>query len=462
MIIDSQEQKKPLSYYFVKGEALKRTTDVLATAVGLANSFLTITVLSVFQFGLYQLVLAFVGIVDGFNINNLDGPVATEMRHHLNEGGKDRAKALFRGIARWRIGFALAVGAAIFFGANLIADIYGDDIGLLLKIVSPLIVLMALESLQTIFLKSIISFAHWTFPAIREVSKLLILVGLFLFNQLTLIGVVGAHVAAQALAVLVLAAVFFLKEYRRVFAGVAALGGQLLWSFIKTHGKWIFLKFGLSRVTKNTIPWFIKIFVNTEAVAFYSLALNAAAMVEGLMPIAGISPLFLIKIGERGELALLFKRAVKYIFWLGTALMVVSWLLVPWLLVLIFPQYASITKLLMLFLSVLPIYGIYKILKSLLASLREYKILTLRLLNEVFIVIVGSVVFLPIFGVIGAAFVYILTFVERVRFFYRCLVGKYPEFKIKVRQLFSFDELDRELIGKIFKQLLSFLKPARQ
>ena len=100
----------------------------------------------------------------------------------------------------------------------------------------------------------------------------------------------------------------------------------------------------------------------------------------------------------------------------------------------------------------LPIYGVYKILKSLIAALREYKILTVRILNEVLIIPIGAVVFLPIFGLLGAGFVYIAIYMERNLFFYSRLIKKYPDFRIKLKTLFKFDKEDKDLLSKIFKR----------
>lgn len=449
--------KKPLSYYFVKGEALKRVYDTSAMGTGLVNSFLVISHLSVFAFGLYQLILAFVSILDGLSVKNIDGPITTEMRHHFKNGEKEKAKKIFKEIALWRIGYGIVVGAGIFAGAGIIADWYGNDIGLLIKIVSPLLLLYALQAIEGIFLKSVISFAHWSFPAIREGTKLFIFIGLLLFSQLTIMSVVAAHVIGIATGVVVIGFVSFIKKYIATLARVSTHPHSLLLVFFKTHGKFIFLRFGLARITKNTMPWLIKVFINTEAVAFYALAVNAVAFIEGFMPLAGITPLFLLKLGKDIELNFLFKNAAKYVVWIGSLFLVIGFFLAPWLLVLIFPNYAPAMPVFKIMIFALPIFGLYKILKAMLSVLREYKILAMRVLNEVAVLGIGSVILLPVLGVAGAGIVYVITFVERVWFFYSQLVKRYPDFKIKPKHLFKFDRSDLQLIRKVFTQSFSLL-----
>ena len=100
-------ENRSLSKLFVKAELFNRVFDNAATAIGLVNSFLTITFLSVLQFGIYQLILAFIAIIDGLTIKNLDQPIVTEMRHFFANNEKDKAKRIFLEMSVWRIGFAL-------------------------------------------------------------------------------------------------------------------------------------------------------------------------------------------------------------------------------------------------------------------------------------------------------------------------------------------------------------------
>lgn len=455
---NNNEQKsgleKPLSHYFVKGEASKRLYDVSATGVGLINSFLTISYLSVFHFGLFQLILAFVNILDGLTVKSLDGPIATEMRHYIKAKEPAKAKRIFKEMVLGRILFALTVGIALFFGADAIASFYGDDIALLVKIVSPLLLIYALHSLETVFFESIISFAHWSFPAIREVSKLVFVGTLIFFGAFNITTLVVAHVAANALAALLLGSFVFIKKYWQTFKHVGAHREYLIFQFLKDHGKWLFIRFGFSRITKNAMPWLIKFFVNTDAVAFYSLALNAAAFAEGFMPISGITPLFLLKLGDNRQLSFLFKRSVKYVFWLGVFFMVGSLIAGPLIITLVFPRYAEAMPLLRVMLLALPIFGVYKILKSLLSALRQYKVLAMRMLNEALVMVGGSFILLPVIGIIGAGVVYVMTYIERVWFFYSQLIKKYPEFKLKAQHLFSFDRHDIAIIKSVSRRIL--------
>lgn len=460
MIIDPKEIKKPLSHYFLKGEALSRFYSLATTGVGLVNSFFIITYLSVFHFGLYQLLLAFIGILGSFNVGLLDSIVGVDIRRYLNVGKLDFAKRLFLENAAVKIAFAILLTVTVFLGANLIADYYGEDIALFIKIAGALILIRALETVEATFLKSVFSFAHWSFPAIREIVKLILILSFIFFHRFTILEVMIAHVSSEAASLLFITLYVFAGKYRKAFGAVKAVKEILLLNIVKVYGKWTFLRYGFSKISKNLMPWFIKFFVNTEAVAFYSLALNIVAFIENLLPLSGLGPIFLLKADRKDELAFIFRSSAKYTVWAGLAALVVAFLLVPPAVAFIFPKYTPAIPLFNIMILAMPVYGLYKVLKSILSVLREHQLLAMRILNEILVIFFGSLILLPIFGVLGAGMVYVATYLERVWFFYSRMIKKYPDFKFKIKNLFKFSEEDKDLMRRIIRQSLSlFFKP---
>lgn len=448
-------EEKSLFRHFLRGESLKRIYDVSGTVVGLANSFLTITLLSVFHYGLLQLLLSFVAILDGFNIKTIDGPITVEMRHYFKIGLPEKAKRIFKETVIPKIGLAVLVAIAVFFGSQLIADAYGEDIRLLIRWTSALLIIYALKSAQTIFLKSVMSLAHWSFGLVREIVKLGILLAAIFFYQFDILTVVAAHVLGETAAMLLIGLLVFARHYYRTFKGIISYPGFLIIDFLKTHGKWIFIGYGLSRIPKSAMPWLIKLFINTEAVALYSLALNITGLIENFVPIAGVDQMLISRVGQKQEMGFIFQRSAKYMFWAGMILLLMSWLIVPPAIRLIFPDYEPAIPLFLITVFALPIFGLFKLLKSTLNTLREYKILVMRIFNETLIIVIGLVVLLPIMGILGAGVVYGLIYIERVLFFYHNLIKKYPDFRIKLKKLFRFDKTDKEFMRRVITRSTS-------
>jgi hypothetical protein len=95
-------------------------------------------------------------------------------------------------------------------------------------------------------------------------------------------------------------------------------------------------------------------------------------------------------------------------------------------------------------------------LKSAIASLREHKIMAIRAMREALVIPIGSVIFLPLFGVLGAALVYLATYLERVLTLYSQLVKRYPEFRLKFLSFFRLDAEDKDILKKALKAALKF------
>ncbi|TSC89694.1 MAG: hypothetical protein G01um10143_184 [Parcubacteria group bacterium Gr01-1014_3] len=451
------EQSK-LSHIFIKGESAKRVFDYSANLIGLVNSFFTIRYLSVFNFGVFQLILAFLNLLDGFDWKNMDGPIAVEMRYWFAQKMPQKAKRLFweSTFSRAAIMSVLAIG--VFLGSSLIAGYYGQDVGNLIKIVSGLLLLNAVESSLSVFLKSIVSFAHWSFPLWRELTKAVFLTSFFLMNDFNITTVLISHVAGEAGAVMVVGVFIFMKQYKKTFAGITAGTEMMLPAFLKKHGSLIFFRYAISRVTKNLMPWFIKFFINTEAVAFYSVANNLAAFVQSVIPMNGITISLFSKIGLKDQMAYIFNRSVKYTAWLSFGLMAASFVTVPFVIPWLFPQYTSSVTLFVLLMLSLPIYSFYKVLKVILSMLREYRVLTMRLVNEALVIPITSAIFLPLFGILGSGGVYMAIYLERTIFFYSRLRKLHPEFKISTGQMFRFDRHDRDLFVRLWISLKDLLK----
>ena len=457
MIVDAKDQKKPLSHYIFKAEVAKRFFDTLDKGISLINSYFIISSLSVFSFGLYQLVLSFVSIVRGLGINFFDGLVAIEMRRYLNVKRLDQAIRLFKENAYLKFLLSSVFTVVAFFGSDIVAGWYGRDIGLLIKWASALFLLGSVQSLTSIFLQSVVSFSQQGFNAIREITKLGILIYLVFTGRIGIAEVIAAHVIADTLATILFTGLVVVKKFRQAFALVIPAPEALMLPMVKKEGLRIFTVFGLKEVLQNATPWLVKVLTNTEGVALYALSVNLIGYMQDYMPFTAIKSMLALKADNQQELQFVFARAVKYTFWIGFAFLLAGAVAVPPLVTLLFPAYAPAMPVFYAMLAVLPLYGVVKATHATLAVLREYKVLAMRLVNEVAILFIGSVLLLPVFGVVGIGIVYFLRHLERTWFLYTQLVRRYPDFKIKLWRLFRIDATDRKFFGQIFQQTKSLL-----
>ncbi len=454
MIIDPNDQKKPLFHYLFKAEVAKRVFDGLEKGVSLVNSYLIISSLSVFSFGLYQLVLSFVSIVRGLGVNFFDGVVAIDMRRYFNILQLDKAKKLFKEniVFKMAVGFGLAV--VVFFGADLVAGWYGEDVGTMIRWTSLLFITGSAQSLIGIFLQSIVSFSQQGLSAIRESLKLVLIAYFLVFQKFTITELIAIHVLVDLAATSAFGLFWVWKKYSKAFMGVVASAESIMMPLVKKEGRRIFIVFGLKEVLQNATPWLVKVFTSIEGVALYSLAVNLASFAQDFMPLTGLKSILALKADDLNQLKFIFARAVKYTFWLGVIFAIGSIFITPIIIKFIFPKYASAILIFQFMAAALPLYGVVKVTHATLASLREYGILARRLVNEVAILFLGSAILLPIVGVAGIGIVYLLRHLERTWFLYTRLIRKYPDFRIKIWRLFRIDATDRQFA----KTFLSTIK----
>jgi O-antigen/teichoic acid export membrane protein len=452
MIIDPKDQKKPPLYYFFKIEGFKRFSEIFASVFGLVSAFFILRGISVYEFGLYQLVLSLISIALSFNVMEVfDGIVALDMRRYFNSGDRNKSKRIFLENAIPKIGLGLIITLAVFGGADLIARYYDRDIGLFIKIASLLIISNVLLTVERTFLKAVFSFTHWGFAFFKEFLRMIFIIALVVGYRLDLTGVIIAHAAAD-LAVLAGVTMFsFFRLYRRAFAGVAAYSQSLMMEIVKSYGFLSVLRFIASKTTSNAIPWFIKFIVNTEGVALYTLARGVLDTMGGLMPLTGSAELLALKIHDREAMTRIFRRTLKYAFWLGVILSVFGLTVLPPILVWLFPNYAPAMPLVRIMLLVLPVFGVYKVVKSMITVLRELEVMIKKALNEVWVVLIGTPILLGFFGLYGSALIILAMYTERILYFYPKLVEKHPYLKIHFWDLISFNASDRQFLQGVFR-----------
>ena len=461
MILEPEGRKESLVHYLVKAEVSKRVFDGLGKIFSLANSYFIISSLSIFSFGFYQLVLSFISILRGFSVKFFDGLVAIDMRRYFNVGKRDFAKRLFLENVVFKLGIGIIVTVAVFLGARLIADFYDKDIVSLIRWASILLIINAIQSLSSIFLDSIVSFAQRGLSALREFMKLGIVLSFLTWSELSITNVVIAHVVAEATSTLIFAIIVLVKIYPKVFGNIKARAENLMIKMVKTQGPRVALIFGLKEVLNDATPWLVRFFVGTEGVAFYSLAINMVNLAQDFIPMAALVPILALKADDLGGLSFIFKKVVKYTIWIGSLFLITSFLIVPPAIMLIFPKYYPAIPVFLAMAAVLPIYGAVKVIFKTLGALREYGIVAARLFPELAILFAGSAVFMPLFGITGIGLVYLARHIERFWFLYTRLVKKYPSFKIKIKDLFKFDRFDKDFAGRVFSHFLKFLKFGR-
>ena len=127
MIVDASREKFSFSRSFIHGELHLGFWSFVKKGTGALDSFFILRSLTLYQFGLYQLLLSFYGILSDFFHDVFGEVVNNDLARFIGEGKEDRAKRLFFEYALFRLVMAGIPCVGLFFGAPLFSFRYGSE-----------------------------------------------------------------------------------------------------------------------------------------------------------------------------------------------------------------------------------------------------------------------------------------------------------------------------------------------
>ncbi|RJQ36816.1 hypothetical protein C4552_02910 [Candidatus Parcubacteria bacterium] len=437
------------------GESRGQIIHLILRGLGIASSFFILATVSVYLYGLYQLILTAVAVAVHLTSGLFDEAVTNDLARATAEGKRKDAKRLAAEYIGAKTIIAFAVWALVFFGAELIARYYDQDIGGSVRIASFLVLFPALRTMQVLFFRATVSFAAFGAEIIAETTRLGLLVALWWQGGLTLGEVLWAGAIASGVT-LAYTSFYFFRRWRELFTGIAPSAGWILPGLIRRYGVWVLTRYAVSRAAKGIDVWYVRVFLNTEAVGLYAFAVNLLTIFQGFVPTAMLGVLLPWEAGDRGRLAIIYRRMLKYGVWVGTAVALGAALVAPPIIYFAMPKYEPALPLVLLLLTTLPLYAVYKYQKSFLVTLREQELLAKRFLSEIAINAVIAFTLLPLLKLYAMALTFLVDYGGRVGLYTYYLRRRYPELTVRFRDFFTVSREDRDLFRAV---VASVLKP---
>ena len=351
----------------------------------------------------------------------------------------------------------------LFFGAELVARHYDKDIASYIRIASFLVAIGIVRTTESLFFRAIVSFSAFGADALYEITRLAILAALVWSGHIDLTSVFAASVGA-ATVVLAYTSIFFLKRYFDVFSAVREERSWIMPKLLFGYGKWLVFRQTVSRTFHGFDIWFIRIFLNTEAVGYYSFAETLLTILQGFIPTSMLGMLLPWETGNDGRFRYLYQKMLKYGAWIGTVMAVPACIFVPILVGIFFPKYLPAMPLFRIIVFTLPFYAVYQFEKAFLVTLREQELLAKRFLTEVTVNAVILAITLPIIKLYGAALELVVDYVGRVWLYAHYLEKKYPHLSFDLASLFVIDKDDRAFAKQAIRDLTTirrWFRPAR-
>lgn len=453
MASDSTTSATPSSTYsfsraVVEGGLWFSGSNAAVRAVGIANTVLVLRILSVYEYGLYHLVLAAYGLASVFFLSGFDQIVLTDLMRAKGAHEIGTVRRIFFEFFVLKIGIGAILFLTVFFGAGAVGSWYGADIAHAVRIISFLFLIVPMERTMNLVFNYHLSFRAMSLYTLAEEALKLIALLFFIFIAgLGVSGVVLALVSSAAGSFFI-----FLPGAAALFRAIPSAQDSFHRSFLlhafTDYGKWAIGFRYLGDFQRNVRPWLIRFFLPTEAVGIFAIAENIYGQIVGLIPMVNVFvPTVAQHIANRTGIRKLLYVCVKYgtpfFMLLGIASVPALWVLIR----VAFPQYAAALPVFYVFLLTAPTAGVSNILVAIFYAQREQRAHFFIMVATVASTLVLGFVLIPMFGVYGMAMEFVISafFFNLARLWY--LFRRYPELRFAPRLLFSFSAEDKALLG---------------
>ena len=189
---------KSLYLETLKGTFLLSSWTTVSQLVGIVNSFIVLYLLTVYEYGIYVLVLSVINMSEGALYESSDQLIITDVLIERRRNNLERAKRIYQEYALFKIIMAVVAFAVLFLGAQLIADYLGyDSLGLFIKVGAFMVLFRGVFYFLHINLRINKKFNQMgSFTFIMELIKLLLLLTMFFYFEAGIAKIIFVSVLA--------------------------------------------------------------------------------------------------------------------------------------------------------------------------------------------------------------------------------------------------------------------------
>lgn len=420
-------------------------------------SFFTVIVatrsLSLFEYGVVTLVLSITGPVNSISGLGMDELIVADTAKSLGEKKPGYAKKLLTSFFKVRIIIVSLLVLAGWFFRGPLEGRYGPAIHEYFFLVVFLVLAQYLRNSFNLIFQIHQKFTHLSLLSVLEVFVRFAAIILFWqFSILNIRTAILSYVLASAVPAIV--AIPWIIKIVLSFYRVPEEASGVFWTILRRHGKWQMALDVASSIIANIRYWFIKIFLNTEAVAVFGVAQSMYSAVASLLPMkAVIFPIIAEKSGDLDITRKLVARSTKYSLILYSALLFISLFIAPAFIGLFFPKYIVAIFIFQLMALRLPLNAFSVAQAPLLTVLKEQRyVFFLAIVNAVSVISLSPLLMMR-FALPGAVVEGLITVsvIILIREIY--LRRKYGLPSISFGSFFTIDQYDKMILRKLGEKL---------
>lgn len=421
----------------------------------LANVLIILSYLSIYEYGLTELVFSVVSMLSILLLPGLYSTVVADMGVERARGELGRMKSIFLQYVVLSVALGTLAFTILFLAAPIAAQLSGNSsIEYFLRIVSFSFLVSPLRSLTQLMAVVHVRFIDQAaYPLVEEMAKTACLLVTFYVLAMGPAGLLYTYVLAP-----LMAAIVFLPRtvsgYLHFSRGTAA-NYLHFWRLLGTHRKWSVATSYMGTLGQNAQLWIIRLMLGTEAVGLYAFATGIVGNVSSFLPLSSVLASLAPRYAKRKEeLARLLRVSVKAQFGLAIALSVAAICALP-LFLIILPKYASALPLAAALLANLipgSLLGLFAPVYATLKLQREYFFSMLIKATLIVALIPLGIAVLGLYGTaLAVTCVTLLSGLER----YLRLTRVFPEFSMSLRSLFSLSPREQWIMREAPRWLLS-------
>lgn len=425
---------------------------MMTKIVSIVSAVVVLRYLSISEYGLSELATSVVAMLSIFMLPGMLQVIIADVSSSLGKGEGGRAKEILHNFFRLQIILSLFAFLLMFFIHLLATNIFTENVSSAIFILSFSFLLVPLRNLFTIiFIVTKSFYAQGIFSFLDELFRLFLILFLFNYTEMRLEGVFLGSVIGQCLATVIIFPLF-LKLYKPINIHIKTQTQNIFESLI-LHGKWSVFSSYFNTFGQNMRLWIIQLFLGTNAVSIFSLALNMFIHTQSLVSLSGtMSPIIAEHNADKRLINKIVSKAIKYQFIVFGVISLGGVIFMPVLVNYLFPKYITALPIYYIFLFTMIPTSFAGVFTAMFHAKKAQKSLFNSIsIKNAFIVLL-SVIFVPIFGIIGSVIEYFITstFFAIERYF--SLKKIYIDFNLNLKDMLKYDDLDKKIVNKIFSK----------
>jgi len=445
-----------LAKRIAEGSIILTFRTLFVRIIGILITIILVRSLGKFDYGLYALFMSAVGIASIFLIGNLGNVVVADVSQELQNGKKERAKALLVGYSQFTMILTLFISFVLLLLSIPVLWHYGPKVRDLVVIIALIIPLYGITNILNIIFHAHARFDNMALISMMDaIGRLAFVVVAVVVLDYGLMGAAYSQLFGPLLSVLVafypaISTVRYLKDIHRPRIG-------LFYSMLHGHGKYMIAMRPVNQLKEQGLPWVVQFFLGVEAVAVFTVAKRGMEFFNTILFSINqvYLPLLSAEVAKGVErVNQIVTRSTKYLLISSSMIVLGGVIIAPFVFKTLFGiDYLESVPIFRLILLTLFVISFGTILGPVFMAYKGQKYTFYASLISLATMLILVSLLTPAAGLVGTAVGYLGGVLVQTALLYYYLKRIHPDLKVEFSSMFTVDDYDRQLLKKMYSKL---------